>query len=129
MRLVNPDTTFFGMFPDADYMSELVGEAVRTGPNTYDFSLIGYGAKTLVGVRNEIQYIWTVTGSMECLDGDNKTDSVHLAVYAAAQDADNDGFPDEGEEPALCVGPTILSAAKRVPLMPACEPMPPPGGE
>ena len=113
MRLVNPDATF-GMFPEADYISELVGEAVRTGPNTYDLSLIGYGAKTLVGDRNVIQYIWTVTGSMECLDGGRKTDSVHLAVYAADQDADSDGFPDEGEEPVFCVGPTTLSAAKRV---------------
>jgi hypothetical protein len=125
MRLVNPDVTFGLGFDETDYMSELIGEAVKTGPKTYDFSLIGYGVKERPADRNEIIYLWTINGSTECVDGDNFTNDVNLAVYTAAQDADKDGFPDQGEEPSFCIGPTDFGSAKRIPLMPRCEPPPP----
>ena len=127
MRPVNPDATFgfpFPPFSEAEYISELIGEATKTGPDTYDISLIGYGAKNNEADRDTILYIWTVNGTMTCIDGENKTDMVYLSVYEAAQDADSDGFPDEGEEPVFCLGPMTLSAAKRVTPMPACVPPP-----
>lgn len=130
MRLVNPDVTFaMPEYVYVDYMTELIGEAVRTGPSTYDFSLIGYGVNIREGDRNEIQYIWTVTGAMECVDGEHKTDDVHVAVYDGAQDADSDGYPDEAEEPIFCTGPFTFGAGQRVPLMPRCQPSAPPEGE
>jgi hypothetical protein len=129
MRLVNPDATFFGLSPEAEYMSELVGEAVRTGLNTYDFSLIGYGAKEQPAARNEILYLWTVNGSLTCEDGDKITSDANLAVYEADQDANQDGFPDVGQDPIACFGPLDFGSAQRVPLMPRCEPEPPPEDE
>jgi hypothetical protein len=132
MHLVNPDATFgfpIPPFTEAEYMSDLIGEAVRTGRDTYDFSLIGYGVKNVAFDRGDILYILTVTGTMTCIDDENKTDSVYLAVYLAEQDSDKDGFPDEDEEPFFCVGPSPLSEAKRVPQMPACVPLPPPESE
>jgi hypothetical protein len=60
MRLVNPDATFGFAFPpfnEAEYMSDLIGEAYRTGRNTYDFSLVGYGVKNVENDRGDILYI------------------------------------------------------------------------
>lgn len=121
MHLVNPDATFGGGFP-AEYMSDLVGEAVKTGRNEYEFSLIGYGVRGVADDRDEIVYIWTVTGTMMCSDGENKTDMVQLAVYLGEQDADGDGYPDDGEVPVFCTEPGPFAIGKRVPQMSACEP-------
>jgi hypothetical protein len=122
---VNPDETFFGLDLEADYLSELVGEAVRTGQNTYDYSAIAYGVKKVADSRDEIRYIWVLTGSMACKDGNTKTDFTTGQVFLASQDSDGDGFPDEGEEPILCLPPHATTLARRVPLMPRCE-LPPP---
>ena len=113
LRLVNGDATFFGLDPEADSMSELIGEAVRTGKNTYDFSAIGYGIEAVSDNRDEIGYIWVVAGSMMCEDG-IKTDYADLSVYTADQDSDQDGFPDEGEEPVLYIPPHVFSTGRRV---------------
>ena len=127
MRLVNPDATFgfpFEPFSQTDTVSDLVGEAVKTGKNSYEFSLIGYGVREVENDRGEITYIWTVTGTMSCVDGEHKTDLVNLAVYFGSQDADGDGYPDEGEEPFFCTEAGPLAVGKRVPQMPACVPSP-----
>lgn len=127
MHLVNPDATFgfpFEPFSETDYVSDMVGEAVKKGKNSYEFSLIGYGVKEVEANRGEIIYIWTVTGTMTCVDGENKTDLVNLAVYFGSQDADSDGYPDEGEEPFFCTEAGPLAVGKRVPQMPACVPSP-----
>ena len=125
MHLVNPDATFAAPpLSESDYMSDLVGEAVRTGRDSYEFSLIGYGVEDREANRGRIIFIWTVTGTMTCVDGEHKTDEVHIAVYLADQDGDGDGFPDEGEEPFLCIGPGPLGVGRRVPQMEACVPTP-----
>jgi hypothetical protein len=114
LRLVNGDPTFLGLDPDADVMSELVGEAVRTGWNTYDFSVIGYGVKSEAGTRGQIRYIWVVAGSITCEDG-VKIDNADLSVYTGDQDSDQDGFPDEGEEPVLYIPSDAFSTGRRIP--------------
>ena len=48
-----------------------------------------------------------------------------LSTYLASQDADGDGFPDEGEEPVSCMPFTFTS--KRLRVMPGCVPTPMPG--
>ena len=121
MRWVNPDATLRNpQFEETDYASELIGEAIRTGPQTFDYSLIGYGVKERAGDRNEIMYLFVVNGSLTCLDDTNVASDVTLSVYTADQDADHDGLPDEGAEP-MCHGPTDFGTAKRVPMMPRCE--------
>ncbi len=114
LRLVNPDATFFGLDPEADYMTELVGEAVKTGEDTYDFSAIGYATKTVPDSRDEIRFIWVLSGSMEC-EGNTKTDTASISVFMAGKDSDEDGFPDEGEVPDFYIPPGTFSTAKRVP--------------
>ena len=124
MRWVNADATLKNpAYTEADYASELVGEAVRSGKDTYDFSLMGYGVNERPGDRNEILYIFVINGSLTCEDGANVTSDVMLSVYSGDQDTDQDGFPDEGEAPQ-CIGPNDLGSAKRIPLMPRCEPPP-----
>ena len=122
MHWVNPDVTLRDpQFEETDYASELVGEAIKTGPKNYDYSLIGYGVKERPGDRNKITYIFVVNGSLTCEGDANITSDVTLSVYSADKDADQDGFPDEGAEP-MCIGPTDFGTAKRVPQMPRCEP-------
>ena len=122
MRLVNPDATFqIPPFEEADYMTELVGEAVKTGSGTYDISLMGYGVKEREADRNEILFLWGVTGTMAC-EGDSLAQDVLLSVFAADQDADHDGFPDEGAEPVFCHPSDFGSGAIRVPITSWCEP-------
>lgn len=67
-----------------------------------------------LGTRAEIRYIWVVAGSMTCADG-VKTDYADLSVYMAGQDSDQDGFPDEGEEPVLYIPPYTFSIGRRLP--------------
>ena len=125
MHLVNPDATFgfpFPPFSKTDYLSDLVGEAVKTGRNSYDFSLIGYGVKEEEKDRGDITFIQIVTGTVSCVDGEHKTDIVNIAVYMADQDADKDGYPDEGAEPFLCTPTGPFAVGKRVPQMAACVP-------
>jgi hypothetical protein len=127
MHLVNPDATFafpFPPFSETDYSSDLVGEAVKTGPNSYDFSLIGYGIRGVENDRGDITYIYTVTGTVSCVDGEHKTDNMNIAVYLGDQDADKDGYPDEGQEPFFCTPTGPFAVGARVPQMPACIPSP-----
>jgi len=49
-----PDNTLGGILPDADFGGELVGTAVRTGTNIYQFTLIGYAGKSQPGTRGDI---------------------------------------------------------------------------
>jgi hypothetical protein len=107
---------------ETNYLSDLVGEAVKTGRNSYDFSLIGYGVKEGEGDRGDITFIQTITGTVSCVDGEHKTDIVNIAVYLGEQDADKDGYPDEGAEPFLCTPTGPFAVGKRVPQMTACVP-------
>lgn len=122
MRWVNPDVTLRAEpFAEADYSSEMVGEAVKTGPGTYDISLIGYGVKERDGDRNQILYIFTADGTLTCVGADEFVNDVTLSIFMAEQDADRDGFPDEGEVPT-CHGPTDFGSARRIPIAPGCVP-------
>jgi len=124
IRMVNPDATFKEEgFEDADYMSELVGEAVKTGSGTYDVSLVGYAVNEREADRGEILYIWEVNGTLSC-EGDNFTHDVSLEIYPIDQDADQDGLPDEGAEPVFCHN-SDFGSAKRIPMSEGCTPPPP----
>ena len=124
MRWVNPDATLrMPEFEEADYASNFVGEAIKMGPGSYDYSVIGYGVNERPGDRGEILYLFVVNGTLTCEGDANVASDVTLSVYTAAQDADMDGLPDEGEEP-MCIGPNDFGSAQRIPLMPRCEPPP-----
>ncbi len=124
MRWVNLDATLrIPKFEEVDYASDLVGEAIKTGPGVYDYSVIGYGVNERPGDRGEIVYLFVVNGSLACEGDATITSDVTLSVYMAAQDADMDGLPDEGEVP-ICMGTSDFGSAQRIPQMPRCEPPP-----
>ncbi len=124
---LNGDPTMMGMYPEADSCSDLVGEAVRTGRNTYDYTVIGYGVQSQPGNRGKIQYIWVNSGTLTAINHDTMEGSdIYLSVYSPDKDVDPaDGYPDEGAEPDVCLGP-MEGVSKRVPLMPVCVPEPMP---
>jgi hypothetical protein len=143
MRMLNSDFTFTGMFPQTNSVTDLVGEAVRTGPDTYELSVIGCGVKkpALEDVgwadRGQIQYIWILSGSAICVDEDNVEHDLMLSLYSGIdnpdfafpwnpgepfplhdQDIDDDGLPDEGEVPIFSAPFSHVSKRVAHPIVP-----------
>jgi hypothetical protein len=113
----NVDPTIGRSF-DADHMSDYVGNMVRTGPNTWASTGISYGTKKVQGSpRPEIVYIAIVEATMTYTD-DAKTEVLTgtFAFYSPGDDADGDGFPDEGAMP-IWSGPLPTTTATRMPMV------------
>ncbi len=127
-QFINADPTFLSIFPEADNQSHLIGEAVKTGLNTYEFTIIGYGFKNQPADRGQLKYIWVSSGTTILTDRNTRQDTdLYLSLYGPDKDVNPaDGLPDEGAEPDLCLGP-FGGVMKRVQLMPPCVPTPPPG--
>ncbi len=125
----NPDNTLGGLLPDADLGGEMVGTAVRTGPNTYSFTLVGYAAKSRPNDRGEIQGILVSSGTMTLTGPDTRIDSsMVMSLYGPDADINPaDGLPDEGTDPMLCIAFPEDYTAKRIPVLPPCTPAPVPG--
>ena len=117
----------YGLSPEAEKVSDLLGYLVRTGSNTFQFSVICHGIKgtgpELLDI-GETLYMVTLTGTAELVD--SGTMIMHGFTYAAylpAQDLDGDRLPDEGAEPVMCAAiPQLLF--KRLPMFLSCEPAP-----
>ncbi len=125
----NADQTLLGMFPEADWASDMGGEAVRTGHDTYKFTILGYGGKKVPGDRGELQYIWSTVGSLRIVNCDTiETFDTYAMVYLAHQDKDKDGLPDEDEKPIFCMGP-LGELRNRVRMLKPCTPEPMPQGQ
>lgn len=124
----NPDNTLGGILPDADLGGELVGTAVRTGPNTYAFTVIGYPGRSRVGTRGDILGIMVSSGTMTLVDPNTRIDSdLIMALYGPDADVNPaDGLPDEGVAPLMCVPFPGDYIATRIPVLPPCTPTPMP---
>jgi len=117
----------YGLSPEAEKVSDLLGYLVRTGANTFQFSVICHGIKgagpELLDI-GETLYIVTLTGTAELVN--SGTMIIHEFTYAAYlpdQDLDGDRLPDEGAVPVMCAAIPQLSF-KRLPMFPSCEPTP-----
>ena len=127
LKQVNTNPTLFGMFPEWQACTSgdiWASQTVRIGPDSFETTLMYYLVK-----EGENPVAETVSiGICNCkwsLTGPNSNEGVStLAVYLAEQDADGDGFPDEGQEPAVCMEFTVTS--KRLTMMPPCVPTPMP---
>jgi steroid delta-isomerase-like uncharacterized protein len=101
------------------------GHAVMVGRDRYEATYLGYGVKTVeteMGKMLELMGIFTVNAHFEVIGPDYLYGQGTESCYLASQDADRDGFPDEGEEPVACVPWGWTS--KRVTLVPGCAPVP-----
>ena len=117
--LADYDVTLGGQFQTAVRYSTAQGEAIRTGPRSFDYTLHFWG---LDGSNRRVTLIVSSGTKLFREGDDNSYDTVGgtLSVYRASQDADGDGLPDAGEVPFACV-PVTLSA-KRMSIEPPCTP-------
>ncbi|MCU0914165.1 MAG: hypothetical protein MUC88_06345 [Planctomycetes bacterium] len=125
LRQINSNPTFFGLIPDGEAGGDhWASQTVRTGFNTYESTLLYYLTRKGTGPLAETVAIgvlnadWTVTGP------NTNEGTATISMYLAAQDADRDGLPDAGQEPAICMPFTYTS--RRLTPMPGCVPTPVP---
>jgi len=99
-------------FPDQEFTSDFVGEAVMTGPDTSELTIIGYGTKKVVPTLQspfdrQIVLIWVDSGTMK-FTASGKIEGVqHLAYYRPEADTNGDGLPEGAalyslDGPAVC---------------------------
>jgi inhibitor of cysteine peptidase len=125
MRQVTENPTFFGRFPEADRGTDWCGHVVRVASQVYEGKFAGYLTR-LVDQGDaayplaEIVAILILNCEWKLTDANAWTGRVDVAAYAAHQDADGDGLPDEGQEPVE--RSTFRCTAKRLTLSP---PQPP----
>lgn len=117
------------IYPEAEPISQWAGgQANMIGRNKYEATYLGYSRKTVeteLGMMNEIVGLFTIKANFELLDPDTLQGHGTGSYYLAEQDADRNGFPDEGQEPVACIpwGWT----GKRLTQLPGCTPPPMPG--
>lgn len=119
--LANYDVTLGGLLPTAVRYTTAQGEAIRTGPRSFDYTLHFWG----VDIANRRVSLVVSSGAKVFREGDcNVYDTVGgtLAVYLVGQDANGDGYPDDGETPVACV--PIELTARRMSILPPCTPSP-----
>lgn len=128
LKQVNENPTFFGTFPEAEGGAEIwATQTVRTGPDSFETTLLYYTNKKGEGPLAETVTIGIANATWRLTGPDTNEGESMLAIYLAEQDADGDGFPDEGQEPALCTPFTYTS--KRLNVLPSCVPPPEPAPE
>ncbi len=142
LKVANADPTLFGMFPDATTRTDFVGQRIRTGPDTWDYTYVGYGT---TGVHDpgygQIVWIMVFTGTMTATDsGTSLTIPGHLKVYSGRENPDfefpwggeplalhdqdtdpRDGFPDADEEPIFETDFEVTET--RLPMLPPVAPL------
>ena len=125
-KQVNVNPTHFGMFPEVDSGDETyLMQMIRTGPDSFEATQLTYGISLEEGAQAMTKIIvvvntqWTMTGAGTA-EGHGTA-----ALYLAEQDADSDGFPDDGEVPTFCLA--FPFSGKRLHVMPPCEPTSIPG--
>ena len=87
-------------FEPTDSASPILVNVVKTGRDTASFYSIWYGLKDLGSsspVSHEIVFIGVSTGELKFVGPGEMHATHNFALYYPSQDADGDGFPDEGE--------------------------------
>ena len=110
------------VYPDLEETEYGGGLAQKIGLNKYEITFLQYFTKTSGPGLKEIVGIGIVNGAFELVGPDLSQGQGTGAYYMAAQDADQDGFPDEGQEPVVCVPWAWTS--KRLTMMAGCIPTP-----
>jgi len=112
------------LYPDSEAVKFAGARAVRIASNQYEMTTLEYLTNGPSHQEEIIVGIGILTGTIEIVGPDLLQGQGTGAYYLAAQDADGDGFPDEGQEPAVCF--PWQWTGKRLTMMPACVPTPMP---
>lgn len=119
LMFIGGDPTLGGAFPDVVSLSGTTGTWVRTGRRTFEYTMIHWGLGE--GGQQPI-FIMKASGSVvvsgECDELEVTNHS--LAFYEPTQDPFGDDAPFFG-----CVEDGSTSTARRIPVQPPCEPLPP----
>ena len=94
------EAVFGPAFGPTDSTSPVQLNAVMTGPDTAVFYAVWYGLRTLAApspITAEVVYIAVSTGEFKFVGPGKMMTTHNFAYYYPSQDADGDGFPDEGE--------------------------------
>jgi hypothetical protein len=122
--LINNLPLLVELYPDATEDYYAGAQAVKVARNTYNVSYMQYFTKNPGSNVEEIVGMAIISGTFELFDPDNLMGQGTASYYLASQDTDQDGFPDDGQEPVACF-PTVWTA-KRPPMFPGCTPAPMP---
>jgi len=131
MKTLNPDPTLSGMFPEATTRTDSVGQWIRTGPNTWDHTYIGYGT-TGVHEPGYGKIIWMLVykGTITATDSNTIVAGGRAEIYSGHDDPNHpmfgeihdqdtdprDGFPDPDEEPIFSTDFEVIES--RMPVLP-----------
>src|SRR5262249_11813560 len=110
------DPTFGGRFPNAKLIRNVHGEAVRTGPQTFRFTLLGTG----VDAKNQIVYFLRASGARVFTDCQTYHGMGTVAFFAPSQDRDHSGVINPSETPVWCYACTSLM--HRLTFVDPCSP-------
>jgi len=129
------DPSLGGLAPDGESMSPQYVTFVRTGHDTFQKTGIFY-AMNSAKPRAVVTWIFVLNVAAKFTDPDTYEWDGTLSIYSAVehpghmfgdlpdQDQDNDGLPDEGQQPILCM--PMNGICHRIGLLPPCEPTPMP---
>lgn len=119
LRFIGGDPTLGGAFPDVVSLSGTTGTWMRTGRRAFEYTMIHWGLseggqQPVVIMKASGTVI--VTGECDELEITNHT----LAFYEPTQDPFGDDAPL-----FECFEDGSTSSARRIPVQPPCEPLPP----
>jgi len=149
---INGDPAFMGLFPDATQVATQIGTIERTGPRNFRITAVQYFWKP-PGPGNEnfgswdrgqVLYFFVMSGTITLPDANTMVSNGSMAFYSRTvrgpvnhwlfnlwgitelhnQDKDNDGLPDVGEQPFMCL-PIENEVMKRLPVLAPCSPVGP----
>jgi steroid delta-isomerase-like uncharacterized protein len=98
---INSYPLLIDVYPDAEELKLAGGLARKIGVNQYEMTALEYFTKTTGLSQEEVVGIGVETGTFALTGPDQAQGQAMRACYLAAQDADQDGFPDEGQEPVV----------------------------
>ena len=117
-RQISSVPVLIDVFPDMEQVTFAGGLVTKTGLNTYEMTMFEYFTKATDPGLVEIVGIGICTSAFKLVDQDLVQGSGNGAYYTADQDLDLDGFPDEEQEPIVCL--PWQWTGKRLTAMPGC---------
>jgi len=86
-------------FSQAEFNPDGIVTYVRSGPRTFQFTMIAYTVKADWPERSQITSFFTFSGTAECTDANTLALNGMISLYDKSMDSNDDGLPDPGAQP------------------------------